>query len=255
VAASVSNLDLQLVAGGDLRRRPPASRRRSWSMVLGLMNVAWSRHRDGGERRSGFGPACTGLRRKSISPAGCKRSRGPSRGTANFDAPQPSPVGHGLTRADERRVRAEWTQILAVRNAAGGTNRAADVKRMHRQTDKTERAARRVFERKIMVPRGAPGLPVGEGNRPIGPSPLSENNSLRVRQRACFPKERYFRTKGRRPRISKASTWSGPVAAIAAVGFCQSCLRYTLEWARPLTAGGCQADHATSACGVICCRM
>jgi alkylation response protein AidB-like acyl-CoA dehydrogenase len=38
--------------------------------------------------------------------------------------------------------------------------------------------------------------------------------------------------------ISKAFTWSGPVAAIAAVGVARSAYEYTLEWAKTYTAGG-----------------
>jgi hypothetical protein len=40
--------------------------------------------------------------------------------------------------------------------------------------------------------------------------------------------------------ISKAFTWSGPVAAIAAVGVARAAYEYTLEWAKGHTAGGAQ---------------
>ena len=40
--------------------------------------------------------------------------------------------------------------------------------------------------------------------------------------------------------ISKAFTWSGPVAAIAAVGVARAAYEYTLEWANGHTAGGAQ---------------
>ena len=38
--------------------------------------------------------------------------------------------------------------------------------------------------------------------------------------------------------ISKAFTWSGPVAAIAAVGVARSAYEYVLQWAKTYTAGG-----------------
>ena len=38
--------------------------------------------------------------------------------------------------------------------------------------------------------------------------------------------------------ISKAFTWSGPVAAIAAVGVARSAYEYVLKWAKTYTAGG-----------------
>jgi alkylation response protein AidB-like acyl-CoA dehydrogenase len=52
------------------------------------------------------------------------------------------------------------------------------------------------------------------------------------------PAENAFAVGDRDLVISKAFTWSGPVAAIAAVGVARSAYEYILKWAKTYTAGG-----------------
>jgi alkylation response protein AidB-like acyl-CoA dehydrogenase len=91
-----------------------------------------------------------------------------------------------------------------------------------------------------MVPRGTPGFRVEKVIDKMGHR-LCQNNSL-VFENVRVPEQNVISgTKGNGDLvISKAFTWSGPVAAIAAVGVATAAYEYTLEWSKGHTAGGAQ---------------
>ena len=66
---------------------------------------------------------------------------------------------------------------------------------------------------------------------------LCQNNSI-VFEDCRVPAENAFAIGDGDLVISKAFTWSGPVAAIAAVGVARSAYEYVLKWAKTYTAGG-----------------
>ena len=66
---------------------------------------------------------------------------------------------------------------------------------------------------------------------------LCQNNSM-VFENCRVPEENVFAQGNGDLVVGKAFTWSGPVAAIAAVGVARSAYEYVLKWARTYTAGG-----------------
>jgi alkylation response protein AidB-like acyl-CoA dehydrogenase len=73
-------------------------------------------------------------------------------------------------------------------------------------------------------------LPYGQPISKLGHR-LCQNNSI-VFENCRVPMENAFAVGDGDLVISKAFTWSGPVAAIAAVGVARSAYEYVLKWAR-----------------------
>jgi alkylation response protein AidB-like acyl-CoA dehydrogenase len=88
----------------------------------------------------------------------------------------------------------------------------------------------------ILVPRGSQGVTYEQPISKIGHR-LCQNNSI-LFQDCRVPEENVFAVGNGDLVISKAFTWSGPVAAIAAVGVARSAYEYILKWAKTYTAGG-----------------
>jgi alkylation response protein AidB-like acyl-CoA dehydrogenase len=88
----------------------------------------------------------------------------------------------------------------------------------------------------IVVPRGTPGGTYGQPISKLGHR-LCQNNSI-VFEDCRVPEQNAFAIGDGDLVISKAFTWSGPVAAIAAVGVARSAYEYVLRWAKTYTAGG-----------------
>jgi alkylation response protein AidB-like acyl-CoA dehydrogenase len=86
------------------------------------------------------------------------------------------------------------------------------------------------------VPRGSPGLSFEQPISKLGHR-LCQNNSI-IFDNVRVPEENLFAMGDGDLIISKAFTWSGPVAAIAAVGVARSAYEYVLDWAKTYTAGG-----------------
>jgi len=90
----------------------------------------------------------------------------------------------------------------------------------------------------MLVPRGTPGVSYQQPISKLGHR-LCQNNSI-VFENCRVPEENLFAMGDGDLIISKAFTWSGPVAAIAAVGVARSAYEYVLNWAKTYTAGGHQ---------------
>jgi alkylation response protein AidB-like acyl-CoA dehydrogenase len=93
---SVSNLDLQLVAE-EVCAVDPGFATTILVNGLGLMNVVW--FGTAAEKEKWLRPACTDPRGEYVAGWVVSEAAGRPGGTANFDAPQPSPVGIGLTQS------------------------------------------------------------------------------------------------------------------------------------------------------------
>ena len=91
------------------------------------------------------------------------------------------------------------------------------------------------------VVRWTPGVTYGQPISNLGHRPC-QNNSI-VFKDCRVPEENAFAIGDGDLVISKASTWSGPVAATAAVGVVCSAYEYVLQWAKTYTGGGvCQSS-------------
>jgi alkylation response protein AidB-like acyl-CoA dehydrogenase len=87
-----------------------------------------------------------------------------------------------------------------------------------------------------MVPRGTPGVKFERPINKIGHR-LNQNADI-VFENCRVPREEAFALGDGDLIISKAFTWSGPVAGIAAVGVARTAYEYVLNWAKTYTAGG-----------------
>ena len=90
----------------------------------------------------------------------------------------------------------------------------------------------------IVVPRGTAGISYEQPISKLGHR-LCQNNSI-LFENCRVAEENAFALGDGALVISKAFTWSGPVAAIAAVGVARSAYEYVLKWAKTYTAGGNQ---------------
>jgi alkylation response protein AidB-like acyl-CoA dehydrogenase len=87
-----------------------------------------------------------------------------------------------------------------------------------------------------MVPRGTPGVRYEPVIDKMGQR-LNQNCDV-VFENCRVPVENAFAIDNADLIVSKAFTWSGPVAGIAAVGTARSAYEYTLNWCKTYTAGG-----------------
>ena len=88
----------------------------------------------------------------------------------------------------------------------------------------------------IIVPHDAPGVTYEQPISKLGHR-LCQNNSI-IFQDCRVPQENIFAVGDGDLVVSKAFTWSGPVAAIAAVGVARSAYEYALKWSKTYTGAG-----------------
>jgi alkylation response protein AidB-like acyl-CoA dehydrogenase len=229
----VSNIDLQLVAE-EITAVDPGFATILLVNGLGLMPLAWFGSEE--QKRKWIGeatsdPTCQYLAGWTVSEAA-----GTPGGTANFDHPGAYPVGIGL-RAEHDRGRGEY--VLNGRkywpcNAGGWDLQGANVNVCIVRTDASKGGKHGLSA--ILVPRGVPGLSFEQPISKLGHR-LCQNNSI-IFDNVRIPEENLFAQGDGDLIISKAFTWSGPVAAIAAVGVARSAYEYVLRWSKTYTAGG-----------------
>lgn len=157
-------------------------------------------------------------------------------GTANFDHPGAHPVGIGVTA---RFDSATDSYVLNGRkywpsSAAGWDMQGADVSTVIARTEPTRGGKQGLSA--LMVPRGTAGMRFEPPISKIGHR-LNQNADI-VFDNCRVPAENAFAIGNGDLIISKAFTWSGPVAGIAAVGVARSAYEYTLKWCKTFTAGG-----------------
>jgi nitroalkane oxidase len=229
----VSNLDLQIVAE-EITAVDPGFATILLVNGLALMPVAWFGSEE--QKRKWIGAATSDPRGEYIAGWTVSEAAGTPGGTANFDHPGPSPNGIGLL-ATHDRGRGEYvlngTKYWPC-NAGGWDLKGANVNVCIVRTDPQQGGKSGLSG--MLVPRGTPGVTYQQPISKLGHR-LCQNNSI-VFQDCCVPEENVFALGDGDLVISKAFTWSGPVAAIAAVGGARSAYEYVLKWAKTYTAGG-----------------
>jgi nitroalkane oxidase len=230
---SVSNVDLQIVAE-EICAVDPGFATIALVNGLGLMPVAWFGSED--QKRKWIGEATGDPTAEYLAGWTVSEAAGTPGGTANFDSPGVGPVGIGLT-ATHDKGRGEY--ILNGRkywpcNAGGWDLKGANVNVCIVRTDAQKGGKSGLSG--MLVPRGAPGLSFEQPISKLGHR-TCQNNSI-VFKECRVPEENVFAVGDGDLIISKAFTWSGPVAAIAAVGVARSAYEYVLKWSKTYTAGG-----------------
>jgi alkylation response protein AidB-like acyl-CoA dehydrogenase len=156
-------------------------------------------------------------------------------GTANFDAPLPSPVGIGVTATldgDEYVLngRKYWPC-----NVGGWDGNGANVSIVVVRTDPSKGGTEGLSA--VMIERGMPGITYNLISK-IGHR-LTPNAEI-IFDNARVPAENLIEgTRGNGDLlINRNFAWSGPVAGIAAVGVARAAYEAALDWAKTYTAGG-----------------
>ena len=229
----ISNIDLQIVAE-EISAVDPGFATVLLVNGLALMPVAWFGSEE--QKRKWIGEATADPRGEYIAGWTVSEPAGTPGGTANFDHPGEysdgdRPDRHPRPRA--RRIYSQRCQILALQRrwlGSDGSQRQY-LYRAHRHA--TGRHIR--IERHDRAARNA-RHPYGQPISKLGHR-LCQNNSV-IFESCRVPEENAFAIGNGDLVISKAFTWSGPVAAIAAVGVARSAYEYVLKWAKTYTAGG-----------------
>ncbi len=229
----VSNVDLQIVAE-EITAVDPGFATVLLVNGLALMPVAWFASEE--QKRKWIGEATSDPRGEYLAGWTVSEGAGAPGGTANFDHPGAHPTGIGLV-ARHDKGRGEYVITGAKHwpaNAGGWDLNGANVNVCIVRTNPHEGGKTGLSA--IIVPRGTPGVSYKQPISKIGHR-LCQNNSI-VFQECRVPEENAFAIGDGDLVISKAFTWSGPVAAIAAVGVARSAYEYVLKWAKTYTAGG-----------------
>jgi nitroalkane oxidase len=229
----VSNLDLQIVAE-EITAVDPGFATILLVNGLALMPIAWFGSEE--QKRKWIGAATSDPRGEYIAGWTVSEAAGSPGGTANFDHPGASPTGISLV-AQHDKGRGQYvlngTKYWPC-NAGGWDLKGANVNVCIVRTEPQQGGKSGLSG--MLVPRGTPGVTYEQPISKLGHR-LCQNNSI-VFQDCRVPEENAFAIGNGDLVISKAFTWSGPVAAIAAVGVARSAYEYVLKWAKTYTAGG-----------------
>ena len=229
----VSNIDLQIVAE-EITAVDPGFATIILVNGLGLMPVAWYGSEE--QKRKWIGEATSDPTGTYLASWTVSEASGSPGGTANFDSPGVGSVGIGLTAVHDKG-RGEY--VLNGRkywpcNAGGWDLEGANVNVCIVRTDAAKGGKSGLSG--MIVPKGAPGLSFEHPISKIGHR-TCQNNSM-VFENCRVSEENVFAVGDGDLIVSKAFTWSGPVAAIAAVGVARSAYEYILKWSKTQTAGG-----------------
>jgi alkylation response protein AidB-like acyl-CoA dehydrogenase len=160
---------------------------------------------------------------------------GPQSGTANFDHPGEQPAGIGVTAILDKG-RGEWVLNGKKKwpcNSGGWDLKGANVNIVIVRTAPKKGGKHGLSG--MLVPRGTPGVRYEQPISKIGHR-LCQNNTM-VFENCRVPEENVFAQGDGDLIIAKDFTWSGPVAAIAAVGVARSAYEYVLKWAKTNSHG------------------
>jgi nitroalkane oxidase len=229
----ISNLDLQIVAE-EITAVDPGFATVLLVNGLALMPLVWFGSE--AQKRKWLTEATGDPRGEYIAGWTVSEAAGTPGGTANFDSPAPYPAGIGLV-ASHDKGRGEYVLNGYKRwpcNAAGWDLKGANVNVCIVRTNTQEGGKSGLSA--ILVPRGTPGMGFEQPISKLGHR-LCQNNGV-IFTDCRVPEENIFALGDGDLVISKAFTWSGPVAAIAAVGVARSAYEYVLRWAKTYTAGG-----------------
>jgi alkylation response protein AidB-like acyl-CoA dehydrogenase len=198
---------------------------------LALMPLVWFGNEE--QKQKWLTEACNDPTHTYLAGWVVSEPAGSPGGTANFDHPDPK-AGIQLTAdrdGDEYVLngRKYWPS-----SAGGWDLQGANANVVVVRTDRN--AGGKSALSCIIVPRGTAGV---RYERPVDKmgQRLNQNNDIAF-ENVRVPAENVFAHGDGDLVISKAFTWSGPVAGIAAVATARSAYEYTLDWAKTYTAGG-----------------
>jgi len=229
---SVSNVDLQLVAE-EITAVDPGFATILLVNGLGLMPVAWYGSEE--QKRKWIGEATSDPTHSYLAGWTVSEPAGSPGGTANFDHPGGHPTGIGVT-AEFDKGRGEYVLNGKKKwpcNSGGWDLKGANANIVIVRTDAKKGGKHGLSG--MIVPRGAKGVTYDQPISKIGHR-LCQNNIINF-ENCRVPEENLFAHGNGDLIIAKDFTWSGPVAAIAAVGVARSAYEYVLKWAKTYTAG------------------
>lgn len=229
----ISNVDLQVVVE-EIASVDPGFGTVLLVNGLALMPLVWFGSED--QKRRWIGEATSDPRGEYLAGWTVSEAAGTPGGTANFDSEYSAPAGIGLV-AKHDKGRGEYVLNGSKYwpcNAGGWDLAGANINVCIVRTDPRKGGTTGLSA--IIVPRGTPGVTYHEPISKIGHR-LCQNNYM-VFEDCRVPEENAFAIGDGDLVISKAFTWSGPVAAIAAVGVARSAYEYILKWSKTYTAGG-----------------
>lgn len=158
-------------------------------------------------------------------------------GTANYDHPGAHPAGHTVT-AEYDKANGEYiingTKYWPT-NSGGWDLKGANINMVTVRVDKKKGGADGGMAA-MLVPRGTPGVTYKAPVETVAHR-LDQNNWIEF-ENCRVPEENAFCVGTGDKIVSKAFTWSGPIAAIASVGVARAAYEWTLEWAKNFTGGG-----------------
>jgi alkylation response protein AidB-like acyl-CoA dehydrogenase len=228
----VSNVDLQIVAE-EITAVDPGFATILLVNGLGLMPVAWYGSEE--QKRKWIGEATSDPTNSYLAGWTVSEPPGTPGGTANFDHPGEHPTGIGVT-AEHDKGRGEY--VLNGRkfwpcNSGGWDLKGANVNILIVRTSPKKGGTHGLSG--MIVPRGTEGVTYDQPISKIGHR-LCQNNIITF-ENCRVPEENIFAEGDGDLIVAKDFTWSGPVAAIAAVGVARSAYEYVLKWAKTYTAG------------------
>ena len=229
----VSNVDLQLVAE-EICAVDPGFACILLVNGLALMPLVWFGSEE--QKVKWLGEATSDPNHEYIAGWCVSEPAGIPGGTAAFDHPDPHPVGHGTTAILDE---ANGEYVLNGRkywpsSAAGWDFKGAQLNTVTVRTDPTKGGRQGLSC--ILVPRGTPGMSFEPNINKLGHR-VNQNVNM-VFHNCRVPAENAFAIGNGDLAISKAFTWSGPVAGIAATAVGRSAYEYALDWSKTYTAGG-----------------
>lgn len=228
--AGISNMDIQIVVE-EIGAVDPGFGCVLLVNGLALMPLVWFGTEE--QKQKWLTAACNDPTHSFLAGWVVSEPAGTPGGTANFDHPDPK-AGIQVTADLENgeyviNGRKYWPS-----SAAGWDMKGANVNTVVVRTDRTKGGREGLSC--ILVPRGTPGVRYEPVIDKMGQR-LNQNCDI-VFENARVPAENAFAIGDADLVISKAFTWSGPVAGIAAVGTARAAYEYTLNWAKTYTAGG-----------------
>ncbi|TAL83894.1 MAG: acyl-CoA dehydrogenase [Beijerinckiaceae bacterium] len=226
----LSNIDV-LIAAEEIAAVDPGFGCVLLANGLALMPLVWYGSEE--QKKKWLTEACNSSTKDYLAGWLVSEPAGSPGGTANFDHPNPK-AGIQVT-ADLKNGeyvingRKYWPS-----SAAGWDMKGADVNTVVVRTDRTKGGSGALSC--VLVPRGTPGVTYEPCIDKMGQR-LNQNADIHFKD-VRIPVENAFAVGNGDLAISKAFTWSGPVAGIAAVATARSAYEYVLKWAKEYTAGG-----------------
>ncbi len=231
--AGISNVDLNLFAE-ELCVVDPGFACVVLVNGLALMPLLWYGSEE--QKKRFFGMATSDPTGEFICGWVVSEPAGKPGGTANFDHPDPHPVGIGVTATydagtDEYVLngRKYWPS-----SAGGWDLKGANLNTVVVRHDPKQGGIQGLSA--IMLERGTPGVCYEQPIDKIGHR-LNQNNHIRFEDCRVPAANMFAHGKGDLI-ISKAFTWSGPVAGIAAVAQARAAYEYVLDWSKTYTGAG-----------------